>query len=378
MSFRLDPGEFEVDPDRGFLPPEDPLERLPAAFDAWEDLAAEVPALLLAGRLRGAVAGLERVDVSGLESRAERERALLLLSVIGGAFVWGAPEPPASIPRPLAVPWAAVARSLDRPPIVAHATIVLRNWGRIDREGPLTLDNLRVLRTFAGSTDEQWFYLIPAAMEARGAPILRSLARALQTAASGDEDALAEALEPVASGIADLTAILERTREHCDPYVFYHRVRPFLAGWPAPGLVYEGVDDAPQRLAGGSAAQSSLFQAIDAALGIPHEDERTRPFLRAMRRHMPTPHRAFLEALDAAPPLRDFVESRPPLAALYDDAVRELERFRKVHLEIAMRYIARQAEDATSARGTGGTELRTFLATAREETKARLIDRPRS
>ena len=378
MSFLLRPEDYDVDRERGFLPASDPLERLPSELDALEELAANVPQLLLAGRLRSTVRDLGALDASALDSRASRERALLLLSVIGGAYVWGDPEPVSTIPRALAVPWSEVARSLDRPPIVAHASIVLRNWGRIDPEGPLTLDNLRVLRTFAGSTDEQWFYLIPAAMEARGAAVVWALVAALEASDAGDEDRLASALEPVASGISDLTAILERTREHCDPYVFYHRVRPFLAGWPEPGLVYEGVDDAPQRLAGGSAAQSSLFQAIDAALGIPHEDERTRPFLRAMRAHMPAPHRAFLEALDAAPPLRAFVEPRPPLATRYDDAVRELERFRKVHLEIAVRYITRQAADAVSARGTGGTELRSFLATAREETKARLIDRPRS
>src|SRR5205085_7800469 len=37
---------FDIDPERGFLPSEDPLRRLPPAFDAWEEAAANLPKIL--------------------------------------------------------------------------------------------------------------------------------------------------------------------------------------------------------------------------------------------------------------------------------------------------------------------------------------------
>ena len=131
-------------------------------------------------------------------------------------------------------------------------------------------------------------------------------------------------------------------------------------------------------LAGGSAAQSSLFQAIDAALGISHEHEDSHPFLLAMRRHMPPSHRAFLETLDEGGPLlRSLVmEHRgdhPRLAERYDGAVRALDSFPKTHFEMAVRYITRQAPEHQVAKGTGGTDLATFLKKTREETKNKLL-----
>ena len=58
--------------------------------------------------------------------------------------------------------------------------------------------------------------------------------------------------------------------EHCRADIFYHRVRPFLKGWPDDGIVYEGVNEEPKIFIGGSAAQSSLLQTLDAGLGITH------------------------------------------------------------------------------------------------------------
>ena len=183
---------------------------------------------------------------------------------------------------------------------------------------------------------------------------------------------------PSGASYEELTEILLRTPEKCDPYIFYRRVRPYLTGWPDPGIVYEGVSETPVKLAGGSAAQSSLFQAIDAALGISHEHQDSRPFLLAMRGHMPPKHRSFLETLDEGGHLlralvMEHRGDHRELGSRYDDAVLALDSFRKTHFEIAVRYITRQAPEPHEAKGTGGTELRTFLKKTREETKDKLL-----
>jgi len=308
----------------------------------------------------------------------ELERAMLLLSVFGNAYVWAEEKPAMTIPRSIAVPWCRVADELGRPPIISHASIVLRNWRRIDPDGGFNLENLETLQLFGGSPDEQWFYLIPAAMEAHGAQALVAIESARSAVADKRSDALAHELETIGRVVEELTGILLRTPEQCDPYIFYKRVRPYLTGWPEPGIVYEGVSETPVKLAGGSAAQSSLFQAIDAALGISHEHEDSRPFLLTMRRHMPPQHRAFLETLDEGGPLlRSLVMERRAdhreLGERYQAAVRALDSFRKTHFEIAVRYITRQAPEHHEAKGTGGTNLRTFLMKTRDETKDKLL-----
>jgi len=76
-----------------------------------------------------------------------------------------------------------------------------------------------------------------------------------------------------------MCASLKCMQEGCHPFIFYHRVRPFLSGWkqnPALpfGVLYEGVSPYKQQFYGGSAAQSSLLPFLDIGLGISHENIR--------------------------------------------------------------------------------------------------------
>ncbi len=371
---------YEVDPHRGFLPSEDPLEQLPARFAVWEDLVPRIPSLIMTGRLRAELEQLPAVDLERLETGPELERAMLLMCVFGNAYVWSGEPPAATLPRSIALPWDALATRLGRPPIISHASIVLRNWRRIDPDGPLELNNMASLVLFGGGIDESWFYLIPAAIEARGAPALRALIDAQHAVASGDVNNIGPHLDTVMRLVDEWRTILARTPERCDPYIFYHRVRPYLTGWPEPGLVYQGVDTIPRVYAGGSAAQSSLLQAVDAGLGITHDDESTRPFLEEMRRYMPPAHRNFLEALRRGPSIRQCVlahrQSHPTLSERFDACISALDRFRKDHMAMAVHYITHQAADPDSAKGTGGTPFARFLGTARKETRATRISPP--
>ena len=75
-----------------------------------------------------------------------------------------------------------------------------------------------------------------------------------------------------------ILATMQRMPEHCDPYVYYHRVRPYIFGWhnnPAlpGGLVYEGVAayaGTGQTFRGETGAQSTIVPCLDAILGVEH------------------------------------------------------------------------------------------------------------
>ncbi|EPY82266.1 hypothetical protein CB1_000667001 [Camelus ferus] len=72
------------------------------------------------------------------------------------------------------------------------------------------------------------------------------------------------------------------------------------------GLLYEGVWDTPKQFAGGSAAQSSVFQCFDVLLGVQHaaggaSSVSAAEFLQEMRTYMPPAHRNFLRSLESGP-----------------------------------------------------------------------------
>jgi len=374
---------FGVSGERGFLPEPDPLRLLPARFAAFEELAGELPRLLPAGRVRAEVARLPPFDASALGSEAERRRAMLLLSFLGHAFVWGGAEPAARLPARLAVPWAEVAAALGRPPILSYASYALDNWRRLDPEGPIALGNLALLQNFLGGADEDWFILVHVEIEAKAAPLLRAAGPAQAAAREGRHSALEQELSAMAEALEGLATSLLRMPEWCDPAIYFRRVRPWIHGWkdhPAlpGGVVYEGVAahaGLPRRFRGETGAQSSIVPVLDAVLGVEHEEDPLRAYLREMRDYMPPGHRAFLERLEAAGSVRAAVQERraanPALAEAYENCLHWLERFRSTHLEYASRYIFHQSPQAAANPtevGTGGTPFMRYLRKHRDET----------
>ena len=83
--------------------------------------------------------------------------------------------------------------------------------------------------------------------------------------------------------------------ERCSPFVFYNRIRQFLAGWTSDafhdvggGVVYENeFNNEPKKWHGGSAAQSALLPTLDACLRVKHVSKHSRGYLMDMRKYMP-------------------------------------------------------------------------------------------
>ena len=280
--------------------------------------------------------------------------------------------------RPIAVPWAAVAERLGRPPIVTHCSVVLNNWRRIDPNDGIVADNIACIQHFLGGMDEQWFFTATVELEAVGAGALLPLAEAKDAVSAGDVDLLTKKLEQVQDVFKKVNVALMRIYERCDPHIFYHRIRPFLAGWNQTGMLFEGVgqvEGTSLKIHGASAAQSSLIQAFDAGLGIVHLHPETKPFLTLMRRYMPPKHRGFLEALESGASVYDFVQDHkdtsPQLVDVFNQCIDELDEFRRAHMEIAVRFVLKQGKNGEDGLGTGGTSFVPFLSEARKETKAK-------
>lgn len=374
-SLALEPlPNYSVDPRTGFVPADDPIDHLPDEFASWEAVVPNMSALLRSGRLRHTLTQLPVLDPLTLGTDPERERALLLLTVFANAWVWAGPEPSFSIPRQIAGPLCKIAQALDRPPIVHYASMALHNWRRLDCRLPLATDNATMQVQFLGGVDEDWFFIGSLGVELAGAPLLPHVHAAALASHEGDDAVLVDLIGGIATGMNAVLTALGQMRTWCDPYVFYHRVRPFLTGWPSPGVVYEGVSSTPRKYVGGSAGQSSLIQVIDALLGVEHGDSHSGKYLRDVRAYMPIGHRRFVTDVEQYSRVRArSLKGSAALRDAYNAAVEQVDVFRKDHIALAHEYVTRISGVGAEAKGTGGTTLADFLGEAQRQTQSRKI-----
>ncbi|KAK3334175.1 Indoleamine 2,3-dioxygenase [Cercophora scortea] len=402
----------------GFLPEEAPIDRLQSPnYEPWETLIRHLPESLQEGTLRAKVNSLPTLSASHLTTEPEWRRAYLILCMLTHAYIWGGDTPCEILPPPLSLPLLRVSSHLGLPPVATYASLNLWNFRSTSPTLDFSnLDALEAQHTMTGTPDESWFYMVSVAMEAHAAPIIPTMLHALDVAQQPypEEDShgiITYALEKLTQCIDEIGQILERMDEKCDPQVFFHRIRPFLAGsrnMAAAGLprgVFydEGEGKGEWRqLRGGSNGQSSLVQFLDAVLGVehsargssapdtktpqPHGSE-TVSFHEEVRGYMPAPHRLFLEyvtKIGGGGGMRKAITSLPKtetatveLREAFRRATAALTEFRNKHLRIVTRYIIVPSRQQGMGRdgGTGGgmglgtgavvTNLATASASAR-------------
>lgn len=372
---------------RGFLPVEDPLIHLPPAFADWQTVAGELSKLAITRHIRPAIEELPPFPAEQLDGSRQQERALSMLSYMGNLYVFAPNQPVATrLPANLARAWVAVADQVQRPPMLTYASQVMYNWRRIDPNGPVAVDNLTLIQNFLGGMDEEWFATIHINIEAEASRGLQALQPAQTAALRDDIQTLEQCLGEVAATLQTMHDILLRMTERCDPYIYYHRVRPYMFGWYGnpllpEGMIYEGVErfgGRPQQLRGETGAQSSVIYAFDALLGIEHEFDEMRAYLLDMRNYMPIQDRAVIETIEQGPSVRQYVldhtVSHPSLRDLYNLCVEKLQQFRKLHIEYAALYIIKPAHGAGQGDvGTGGTPFTVYLRKHIKETAGHLV-----
>ncbi|KAK3313652.1 Indoleamine 2,3-dioxygenase [Apodospora peruviana] len=413
----------------GFLPEKTPLETLPDPYYApWESLVQHLAQFLQEQTLRERVDKLPVLCLSRLTTEREWRRAYLILTLLAHGYIWGGDMPTEVLPPPITVPLLKVSELLGLPPVATYASLNLWNYHSA-KSDPTDLDSLHALHTFTGTEDESWFYMVSVAMEAQGAHIIPLMVHALEIIQHLGPDGtrsnymfVVNALHAITRCIANIGALLNRMDEKCDPGVFYHSIRPFLAGsknMAAAGLprgvFYDQGHGKGQwrQLRGGSNGQSSLIQFLDVVLGVEHTSQGSsdpeRPvtvtttatatkhghhtsestnmsFHEEVRGCMPRQHRRFLEhvagigggggirraiaRLMMAACKGEETTAEPEVVELqtaFQAATRALTEFRNRHLQIVTRYIiipSRLQSQATPLKG-GPVNLATASARGR-------------
>lgn len=396
--------------ERGFLPETDPCINLLHAGKEFTPLMVEylgkcLPNFLdtrkvrqeLVASLRSANAyrgsKLQEIDpyinwINGMEED-EAERAMMLFSYFASAYIHATHENTADyLPVEIAGPLVYLSECQKREPVLSYASYCLSNWRRIDPSKPIELGNIELLQHFTpleegrirSEHDEDWFVLVHVDIEARGAKAIKAINSSRLSLYEASKEDLREDLSHIAESMWDVNNTFKRMPEHCSAEVYFKHVRPYIFGYK---VHYEGACAQDWKFPGGevelrgeTGAQSSLIPAVQIALGIEHNDSILTTHLRDMRKYMPKPHRDWLESLENAqkddsqgPAIRGFAE-RNGLRAEYNECVKQVADFRRLHLSYAVDYIEKKVDNPT---GTGGTPYIKWLSQLVEETEGFMI-----
>jgi indoleamine 2,3-dioxygenase len=377
-----------------FLPYKDPLKEYKSSstsLNRLADIADQLPKLLLTNNVQKIINSLNTNDLSvGLliknKNIRELKLAMVQLSFISHAYIWGAKSPSKILPEAIAKPWTQVANILGRPPILSYASYCLDNWYRLNKKEGISLENIGLLTNFLGGVDEDWFVTIHVCIEDAAR---EAIAAADSISKLNDKNSVkdfSDQLKLIISSLRKVNSIFSRMPEKCDPYVYYHRVRPFIFGTKdnpdlKEGLTYKNqFNNKPQFFRGETGAQSSIMPFLDGALGIYHTEDHLRHYLNEMRDYMPPKHRKSIEIVEKRSNAKSYILESKKLTFEYNKCLEEIRIFRAQHLEFAATYIHKQSQitnpfgrGGSTITGTGGTPFMKYLKKHRDETQKQKI-----
>lgn len=377
-----------------FLPSKDPLNEYKTSsksLDRLADIADQLPKLLLTSKIQKNINSLKTNDLSVdllIKNKNIRELklAMVQLSFISHAYIWGAKTPSKVLPEALAKPWTQVANILGRPPILSYASYCLDNWYRLNKKENISLENVGLLTNFLGGVDEDWFVTIHVCIEDAARDAIGAADSISKLNDKNSVKDFSDQLKLIILSLRKVNAIFSRMPEKCDPYVYYHRVRPFIFGTKdnpdlKKGLIYKNqYNNKPQFFRGETGAQSSIMPFLDGALGIYHTEDHLRHYLNEMRDYMPPKHRRSIEIVEKRSNAKSCILESKKLTYEYNKCLEEIRIFRAQHLEFAATYIHKQSQitnpfgkGGSTITGTGGTPFMKYLKKHRDETQKQKI-----
>jgi indoleamine 2,3-dioxygenase len=375
---------------KGFLPEKQPSKAYSISnnsLDLLTNVANDLPKLLLTGQLQKQINHLKKNDFEINEllinkKPADINLAMRHLSFIAHGYIWGDVEPHKILPAVIAKPWVQIANELGRPPILSYASYCLDNWYKIDSEQEISLENVALINNFLGGVDEDWFVTIHVVIEDRASNAVCAAGKIKDLDEEATEGEIKQELINISKSMREVNKIFARMPEKCDPYVYYHRVRPFIFGSKdnpdlKSGLVYDGeFKNKAQFFRGETGAQSSIIPTLDAALMLKHSNDSLRHYLNEMREYMPPKHNQYIKDIESKSILLNLINDSKALQSSYDECLEEIRIFRSMHLEYAGTYIHQQSQlknpfgrGGSTITGTGGTPFMKYLKKHRDESQ---------
>jgi indoleamine 2,3-dioxygenase len=377
-----------------FLPSKDPLIKYKTtskSLNLISEISEQLPKLLLTGSVQNTINKLKNNDLSvdkviANNDLREIRLAMVHISFIAHSFIWGSETPSKILPEVIAKPWVKLSKILGRPPILSYASYCLDNWYRLNKKDDICLENVGLHTNFLGGVDEDWFVTIHVCIENAAGDAIKAATKLAKLNEKHSVNDFSIHLRAIIKSLRKVNAIFSRMPEKCDPYVYYHRVRPFIFGTKdnpdlKKGLIYQNqFNNKPQFFRGETGAQSSIMPFLDGALGIYHTQDHLRHYLNEMRDYMPPEHRNAIEHVENISNAKALIHESKKLINEYNKCLEEIRIFRAQHLEFAATYIHKQSQiknpfgrGGSTITGTGGTPFMKYLKKHRDETQKQKI-----
>ena len=377
-----------------FLPSKDPLIKYKTtskSLNLISEISEQLPKLLLTGSVQNTINKLKNNDLSvdkviANNDLREIRLAMVHISFIAHSFIWGSETPSKILPEVIAKPWVKLSKILGRPPILSYASYCLDNWYRLNKKDDICLENVGLHTNFLGGVDEDWFVTIHVCIENAAGDAIKAATKLAKLNEKHSVNDFSIHLRAIIKSLRKVNAIFSRMPEKCDPYVYYHRVRPFIFGTKdnpdlKKGLIYQNqFNNKPQFFRGETGAQSSIMPFLDGALGIYHTQDHLRHYLNEMRDYMPPEHRKAIEHVENISNAKALIHESKKLINEYNKCLEEIRIFRAQHLEFAATYIHKQSQiknpfgrGGSTITGTGGTPFMKYLKKHRDETQKQKI-----
>ncbi len=377
-----------------FLPSKDPLIKYKTtskSLNLISEISEQLPKLLLTGSVQNTINKLKNNDLSVDKVIADNDLreirlAMVHISFIAHSFIWGSETPSKILPEVIAKPWVKLSKILGRPPILSYASYCLDNWYRLNKKDDICLENVGLHTNFLGGVDEDWFVTIHVCIENAAGDAIKAATKLAKLNEKHSVNDFSIHLRAIIKSLRKVNAIFSRMPEKCDPYVYYHRVRPFIFGTKdnpdlKKGLIYQNqFNNKPQFFRGETGAQSSIMPFLDGALGIYHTQDHLRHYLNEMRDYMPPEHRNAIEHVENISNAKALIHESKKLINEYNKCLEEIRIFRAQHLEFAATYIHKQSQiknpfgrGGSTITGTGGTPFMKYLKKHRDETQKQKI-----
>ncbi|NDA44855.1 MAG: hypothetical protein EBX89_02515, partial [Actinobacteria bacterium] len=78
--------DYGLSEEFGYLPHNDPAQKLSPGNEEWDHFASQIPKLLMGIDFRKRVKALPDFNVAALKTQADKSRAMMILSYIGQAY----------------------------------------------------------------------------------------------------------------------------------------------------------------------------------------------------------------------------------------------------------------------------------------------------
>jgi indoleamine 2,3-dioxygenase len=382
---------FSVTKTNGFLPRNDPLEHLPEQFSALELLLQRMPlktatgenGLLYHGKLGEAVQ--KELPLFAVDDITDGELLMALFrdyTFLASAYLlepcdlarretgeFGETRGRDKLPAQIAVPLCKVAEKISAKPFMEyHQSYALYNYARIDKNGPIQFDNLKLIRNFSGMESESGFILVHVAMVAWSGQLVEHIDDSFHAISTnwrkGFQDSMSKLLETMNS----INMEMERMWKKSKP-TDYMSFRTFIMGTKNQdkmfpnGVIYEGVSEEPMFYRGESGANDSIIPTMDNFLMLTDQMPKNpmTEILKDFRSYRPADHTRWLQHVEESANLfdvRTFALKEPTTAVLYIELLDQVRRFRSRHWNFAKEYIIKRTNYPTA---TGGSPMAKWL-----------------